>query len=171
MMALRLLTGQLCEHDIDVFHYIMVLMDTTDLTTDSRTASEICAKCFLTECCCEADRLEDIANRHNISLMQRNEIRKQSYVKHATALLEISKKTLKTNPELRGKIKIRRDTIHRIMFYAHHQFTDEEDEYECIGKFYRGMFHHVADEDSKNFSEEETELLTEIARDFGAFDY
>jgi hypothetical protein len=142
-------------------------MDSTDLTTDS----EICAKCFLTECCCEADRLEDIANRHNLSLVQRNEIRKQSYVKHATTLQEISKKTLKTNPELKGKINRRRETIHRIMFYAHHTFTDEEDEYQKIGKFYRGMFHHVADEDSKNFSPEETKLLTDIARDFGAFDY
>ena len=81
----------------------------------------------------------------------------------------MKKKTLKNYPELKGKINLIRETVHSIMFFSRYVFKDDDEEYERIGKFYRGIFRFV--EEDCCFTEEEKEILVEIAKNYGAFEW
>ena len=76
---------------------------------------------------------------------------------------------IQTKSSLKGKTKLRKKLVKTIFRVAMTIYTTEDDEYAAIGKFYRGMFRHVCNE--KLFDKAEKELLTNIARVFGAFDY
>ena len=76
---------------------------------------------------------------------------------------------IQTKRSLKGKTKLRKQLIKTIFRVAMTIYATEDDEYAAIGKFYRGMFRHVCNE--KVFDKAENELLTNIARVFGAFDY
>jgi len=76
---------------------------------------------------------------------------------------------IQTKRSLKGKTKLRKQLIKTIFRVAMTIYATEDDEYAAIGKFYRGMFRHVCNE--KLFDKAENELLTNIARVFGAFDY
>ena len=76
---------------------------------------------------------------------------------------------IQTKSSLKGKTKLRKQLVKTIFRVAMTIYTTEDDEYAAIGKFYRGMFRHVCND--KIFDKTEKELLTNIARVFGAFDY
>jgi len=71
---------------------------------------------------------------------------------------------------------IRKQIVSTILASAKTTYATEEDEYQAIGKFYRGMFRKVAYNDSRPrkdrlFDDTEQAILIEIARAYGAFGY
>lgn len=101
-----------------------------------------------------------------MSLEMRNSHRK--HVLEAYNVDDIVKKT-NENLEKRKKTIIRRRlwTLNSIKFVGNCNIATEE--YQRIGKFPRKIWSDVVDDDV--FTKEERELLIEVAREFGAFDY
>ena len=81
-----------------------------------------------------------------VSLEDRNKLRREICEKYTNELQEMKKKNLKNYPELKGKINLRRETVHNIMFFSRYTFKDDDEEYERIGKFYRGIFRFVEED-------------------------
>ena len=106
----------------------------------------------------------------SLTLKQRNEHRKDIYEKYKTELDEMKKITKKKTPtgKKSGVDRSRIWTINGISGGTAN-FKTEDDEYKYIGKFPRGMWVYVENDD--NFDEKEQKLITKIAREYGAFQY
>ena len=106
----------------------------------------------------------------SLTLKQRNEHRKDIYEKYKTELDEMKKITKKKTPtgKKSGVDRSRIWTINAISGGTAN-FKTEDDEYKYIGKFPRGMWVYVENDD--NFDEKEQKLITKIAREYGAFQH
>ena len=106
----------------------------------------------------------------SLTLKQRNEHRKDIYEKYKTELDEMKKITKKKTPtgKKSGVDRNRTWTIN-VISGGTANFKTEDDEYKYIGKFPRGMWVYVENDD--NFDEKEQKLITKIAREYGAFQY
>ena len=67
------------------------------------------------------------------------------------------------------KLIIKKRFLNFLLFGASRIFDDEEIEYNCIGKYGRGIW--VIDTLKQAFNEDEILIIREIAMDYGAFDY
>ena len=105
-------------------------------------------------------------------LEMRNNHRKQVLEAYTSNLDDIRKRT-KDNNWKKNIIQDRIWTLNVIKRIGNYNFTTEEEEYQMIGKYPRKMWIYVEneEEDLAKFNEEEKELLRQIAREFGAFDY
>lgn len=87
-------------------------------------------------------------------------------------LAVITKYTDELNDMISGKKKgIRfRKFFHEFVFdISKKKFLTEDDEYECIGKVGRRKW--TSDNDLKKFNKKESEIIYEIIKEFGCFDY
>jgi len=84
-------------------------------------------------------------------------------------LNDIQTKCVQEFPRFKGKNKLRKQLVKTIFRVAMTTYATEDDEYAAIGKFLRGIFRHASSD--KIFDKTEQEILTNIARVYGAFDY
>ena len=107
----------------------------------------------------------------SLTLKQRNEHRKDIYEKYKTELDEMKKITKKKTPtgKKSGVDRHRIWTINAISGGGTVNFKTEDDEYKYIGKFPRGIWGYVENDD--NFDEKEQKLIIKIAKEYGAFKY
>ena len=107
----------------------------------------------------------------SLTLKQRNEHRKDIYEKYKTELDEMKKITKKKTPtgKKSGVDRSRMWTINAISGGGTANFKTEDDEYKHIGKFPRGIWAYVENDD--NFDEKEQKLIIKIAREYGAFQH
>jgi len=107
-------------------------------------------------------------------LEMRNNHRKQVLEAYTSNLDDIRKRTNDNKKNWKKRIIDDRIwTLNVIKRIGNYNFTTEEEEYQMIGKYPRKMWIYVEneEEDLAKFNEEEKELLRQIAREFGAFDY
>ena len=107
-------------------------------------------------------------------LEMRNNHRKQVLEVYTSNLDNIRKRTNDNKKNWKKRIIDDRIwTLNVIKRIGNYNFTTEEEEYQMIGKYPRKMWIYVEneEEDLAKFNEEEKELLRQIAREFGAFDY
>ena len=100
-------------------------------------------------------------------LEMRNNHRKQVLEAYTSNLNNIRKRTNDNKKNWKKRIIDNRIwTLNVIKRIGNYNFTTEEEEYQMIGKYPRKMWIYV-----EIFNEEEKELLRQIAKEFGAFDY
>jgi hypothetical protein len=107
-------------------------------------------------------------------LEMRNNHRKQVLEAYTSNLDDIRKRTYDNKKNWKNRICVDRIwTLNVIKRIGNYSFTTEEEEYQMIGKYPRKMWIYVEneEEDLAKFNEEEKELLRQIAKEFGAFDY
>ena len=107
-------------------------------------------------------------------LEMRNNHRKQVLEAYTSNLDDIRKRTNDNKKNWKKRIIDDRIwTLNAIKRIGNYNFTTEEEEYQMIGKYPRKMWIYVEneEEDLAKFNEEEKELLRQIAKEFGAFDY
>ena len=107
-------------------------------------------------------------------LEMRNNHRRQVLEAYTSNLDDIRKRTNDNKKNWKKRIIDDRIwTLNAIKRIGNYNFTTEEEEYQMIGKYPRKMWIYVEneEEDLAKFNEEEKELLRQIAKEFGAFDY
>ena len=111
-----------------------------------------------------------IEDLFSLTLKQRNEHRKDIYEKYKTELDEMKKITKKKTPTgKKSGVDRNRTWAINVISGGTANFETEDDEYKYIGKFPRGMWVYVENDD--NFDEKEQKLITKIAREYGAFQH
>lgn len=98
-----------------------------------------------------------------LEMLKENQLRRQQ-------MMEVYKEFIDSMIIRRGRGIRYRTFLHSALHHgAKTCFTSEDDEYEFIGKFGRGMW----DENGirRSFNKEQQATLIELARGYGAFDY
>lgn len=90
-------------------------------------------------------------------------IRKDAVEKYKIFIDDIVKPINGKNPK---GIRYRKWLRGAILHYSTKIFDNEEDEYNAIGKYGRGLF-----KDLHNFNNDELKKLYELSQEFGAFEY
>lgn len=101
--------------------------------------------------------------------METNKIRLEEFKQKRMTCYEKNKPLLHDLWNLKGKGRnIRRNFLNYLRWNSDKDFSNEEEEYQTIGKFHRGWWSEYY---INAFPIEYKDLLIEIAQEYGAFDY
>lgn len=112
---------------------------------------------------------QEVEDKEQFELKERQLKRKAVVDKYKHFIDNLSNKKCIKNPK---GMRFRKQLQSALRICAEKVFPTEMEEYNFIGKPYRGIFHHTLEHTGKpNFEDDEMKIIREIMEEFGTWEY